>query len=363
MASRWLAVDKTLLVTTIGLVGLGLLMVYSASFPAAQQRWGNDTHYLTRHAVAVGAAMLALMLTQAVDYRFYRRRIVVALAVLVTLGALVGVLVVAPIAGVNRWLDLGPVNLQPSEVAKLTVILFLASYLARRDEEIDDLRGTLMPALVVVGLITLLVALQPDLGTATAIAATVGVLLFVAGMAWRHIFLFGGVALLAVAAQILRTGYQARRIAAFLNPWADPADAGFQTVQSLIAVGSGGWTGVGLAEGKQKLFYLPQPHTDFIFAVIAEELGFVGAGLALLGFLVILWRGMRAALNAPDRFGFYLGIGLTAFIVLQALVNMSVVVNLVPVTGIPLPLVSFGGSSLVTCCAAIGVLLNLSQHG
>lgn len=362
MASRWLAVDKTLFVTTVALIALGLLMVYSASFPASQQSWGDDTHYLKRQAMAATVALLAMLVTLRVDYRVWQRRPVVGLALVGTMAALVAVLFMAEVTGARRWIPIGPFNFQPSEAAKLTVALFLAAYLARNEEEINDWWNGLFPPLLVVGTIALLILREPDLGTAASVVMVAGIMLCVAGLAWRYIIGLGSLGLALASVQILTTGYQTRRILAYLNPWADPLDVGFQTVQSLIAVGTGGITGLGLAEGKQKLSFLPQPHTDFIYAVIGEELGLIGAILVLLGFLIILWRGVRASLLAPDRFGFYLGIGLTSALVMQALINMSVVVNLVPTTGITLPLISYGGSSLVMSCASIGILLNLSQH-
>jgi cell division protein FtsW len=240
--------------------------------------------------------------------------------------------------------------------------LFLASYLTRKDDQLDDWWQGLFPALSVIGIYALLILREPDLGTAAAVALLAGIMLMVGGLGWRYILGFGSLAVVAATAQIMVTGYQSRRIVAYLNPWADPQNVGFQTVQSLIAVGTGGVTGQGLAEGKQKLSFLPAPHTDFIYAVIGEELGLVGTVLVLAGFMIILWRGLRAAVAAPDKFGFYLGIGLTAGLVMQAMLNMSIVVNLVPTTGITLPLISYGGSSLVATCAAIGVLLNISQH-
>ena len=362
MASRWLAIDKPLFATTVAMISLGLLMVYSSSYHESQQVYGNGTHYLFRQAISAVIGIAVMLLAMRIDYRLYQKRPFVLLAVGVTLTLLVMVLIIGSGDGARRWLSLGPVNLQPSEIAKLTIVLFLASYLTRKDVEINDWWNGLFPALAMVGLFGLLILREPDLGTAAAVVAVAGVMLVVAGMAWRYIIGFGTLAVALVSTQILMTGYQTRRIVAFLNPWADPRDIGFQTVQALIAVGTGGITGAGLAEGKQKLSFLPEPHTDFIYAVIGEELGLVGSVLVIAGFLMILWRGVRAAVMVPDKFGFYLGVGLTTGLVMQALLNMSVVVNLVPTTGIPLPLISHGGSSLVITCGAIGILLNVSQH-
>lgn len=363
MASRWLAVDKLLFLAAVGLIGLGLVMVYSASFPSSQRDWGGGWHYVGRQGAAAALALCVLIAGMLVDYRAYRHPGVVAVSVAATVGALVMVLLTPAIAGVHRWISLYGFNVQPSEIAKLTLVLFLASYLARKDARINEVWPGLAAPLSVVGLLVLLVAIEPDLGTACALLGIAVTMLWVAGLSWKLVAQVAAIGGAAVTFQILRTGYQARRILAFLDPWGDQQGAGYQTVQSLIAVGSGGVTGVGLAEsGQTRSFFLPYPYTDFIYAVVAEELGLVGACAVVVGFLVILWRGTRAALRAPDRFGFYLGLGLTMFLVLQAMLNMSIVVNLLPTTGIPLPLISYGGSSLVICSAALGILLNLSQH-
>jgi len=362
MASRWLAVDKPLFATTVAMMSLGLLMVYSSSYHESQQDFGSGTHYLTRQSIAAIVGLAVMLVALRIDYRFYQKRPIVALAVGGTLFLLVLVLIVGTGAGTHRWFALGPFRLQPSEIAKFSIVVFLASYLSRKDDELDDWWQGLFPALAVVGVYALLILREPDLGTAAAVVLVSGLMLVVAGLRWRYIIGFGTLGAAAVTVQVMMTGYQTRRIVAFLNPWGDPRDVGFQTVQSLIAVGTGGIGGVGLADGKQKLSFLPAPHTDFIFAVIGEELGLLGAIIVVSGFMMILWRGLRASILAPDKFGFYLGIGLTAGLVMQALLNMSVVVNLVPTTGITLPLISYGGSSLVATCAAIGVLLNISQH-
>jgi cell division protein FtsW len=363
MASRWLAVDKTLFFCAVALVGLGLVMVYSASFPTSQRDWNGDLHFLARQLVATVVGLLALLAGLTIDYRIYRKPTVVGAAVLGAAGLLIAVLMMPTIAGVHRWISLAGFNVQPSEIAKLVVIVFLASYLSRKDDQINDIVHGLAPALLVVGGLAFLIAIEPDLGTAASLVMIAVVMLFIAGLSWKFVAQVGAIGIALATIQVLRTGYQARRITAFLDPWADAQGSGYQTVQSLIAVGNGGVTGVGLAESSQtRMFFLPFPYTDFIYAVVAEELGFIGAAAVVLAFMVMLWRGMRAALRAPDRFGFYLGVGLTTFLVLQAMLNMSIVVNLLPTTGIPLPLISYGGSSMVVCCAAIGVLLNLSQH-
>jgi len=362
MASRWLAVDRYLFFCVSTLMALGLVMVYSASFALSQRDYGNGLHFVTRQGIAVALGLILLLAAMLIDYRNYRKSGYVAAAVLGTIAALVFVLLLPDSRGSHRWIPLGMFNAQPSEFAKLTVILFLASFLSRKDDLLNDFRRGILPVILVVGSIALLVAVEPDLGTACMIAAIAGAMLWVGGISWKYIANLGAFAVVAATSQILRTGYQSQRIIAFLDPWAHHRTSGYQTVQSLTAVGSGGLTGVGFAAGQQKTGFLPDPYTDFIYAVMAEEFGLVGAVAVVALFIVLLWRGVRASLRAPDRFGFYLGIGLTCFLVVQALINMSIVVNLLPTTGIPLPMISYGGSSMLSSCIAVGILLNISQH-
>jgi len=362
MASRWLAVDRYLFFAVSSLMALGLLMVYSASFAISQENFGHDLHIVTRQSVAVGIGLVLLLATMLFDYRRYQKSAIVAVAVLGILAALIFVLLMPASRGSHRWIPLGIFNAQPSEFAKLAVILFLASFLSRKDDRLNEFRRGILPVLLVVGSIALLVAIEPDLGTACMISAIACAMLWVGGISWKHIANLGAIGLVAATSQIMRSGYQSQRIIAFLDPWAHGRTSGYQTVQSLTAVGSGGVTGVGFAAGQQKAGFLPDPYTDFIYAVIAEEFGMIGAFVVIGLFVVLLWRGVRASLRAPDRFGFYLGIGLTCFLVIQALINMSIVVNLLPTTGIPLPMISYGGSSMLVSCIAVGILLNISQH-
>jgi cell division protein FtsW len=266
----------------------------------------------------------------------------------------------------HRWFRLGPLSLQPSEIAKLVLIFFLAWFLeirrAPRGFGVNDPVRTLLPALGTVLLIVALILAEPDMGTACMIVLIAGVMLFVSGLDMRYIFGAVLAAIPAVYLLIARTPYRLERFKAFLSPSSDPQGHGFQLLQSLIAIGSGGFTGVGLMEGRQKLFFLPEAHTDFIFAVICEELGFIGAVIVLTLFAVYGWRGFVAAMKAPDEFGRLLALGITAMVVGQALINLSVVLGLMPTKGIPLPFISYGGSSLIGMLLATGVLLNISQH-
>ncbi|HUU33843.1 MAG TPA: putative peptidoglycan glycosyltransferase FtsW, partial [Vicinamibacterales bacterium] len=275
---------------------------------------------------------------------------------------LVAVLFSREINGSRRWFGVGGFGIQPSELAKLAAIFFAAFILDRRMHRINDLKYALLPIALIVGGLSGLILIEPDFGTAAALSVVVAAMIVAAGLSYRYI-LGLAVVLLPVAYFVLASAdYRWRRIVAFLNPWADPLGDGYHIIQSLIAVGSGGVFGRGLMGGIQKLFYLPEPQTDFIFAVIAEELGLLGATFVLACFGVIAWRGLRAATSAPDKFGAFLAFGITGMVVAQALVNLSVVLSLLPTKGIPLPLVSAGGSSLLVNLASIGVLLNISQH-
>jgi len=262
----------------------------------------------------------------------------------------------------HRWIHAGGFSFQPSELAKPVLILFLAYFLESRGKTMDDVRNTLVPAAAPVLVFIGLIVLQPDLGTAIACAGIVACILYVAGMRLRYFGYAFAASLLPLYFLIFHVAFRRDRILAFLNPYADRQKAGFHIIQSLIAVGTGGVTGVGLMEGKQKLFYLPEPHTDFIFAVTAEELGLMGAIFVVTLFAIFLWRGMRATWRTHDLFGRYLAVGITCMVALQAFINISVVLGMMPTKGIPLPLVSYGGSSLFVTLACVGVLLNITKH-
>jgi len=269
----------------------------------------------------------------------------------------------------HRWIRIGPVGIQPSELAKLVAILYLAWFLDLRRRATTslefskgDLVHTILPAVGPILVCVVLIVMQPDLGTSVDIVLIMTAILFVAGLSWKWLLVGLAAALPALFLLIAHVSYRQARMMAFLHPESDPQGAGFQLLQSLIAVGSGGFTGVGLMESKQKLFYLPEAHTDFIYAVICEELGFIGAALVIAMFAVYGWRGLRAAFNAPDGFGRMLALGATAMVLFQSLINFAVVIGLMPTKGIPLPFVSYGGSSLLVMLLATGVLLNISQQ-
>jgi cell division protein FtsW len=360
--ARRLQSDRLLFGAVVALVLLGALMVFSASAVLAADRYGSSYYFLIRQAVWAAIGLAAMVGLMHFDYRRLAHPAVTFSLAGLQLLLLVAVLFADSSNSAHRWLRLGPVSFQPSEFSKLALVIFLAWFLKFRRGEVNDIRHTLAPVALMTGLTMVLIIKQPDLGTALAILLIVAALLYAAGMRVRY-FAYG---LLAAApllyVLVFHVGYRYNRIVAFLDPYSDPLGKGFQILQSFIAVGTGGINGVGLMEGKQKLFYLPEPHTDFIFAVIGEELGLIGTGVVLALFGLILWRGLRAALGAPDEFGRLLALGLTAMVVGQALVNMSVVLGLMPTKGIPLPLISYGGSSLLMSLMAAGILLNISQH-
>jgi cell division protein FtsW len=297
-----------------------------------------------------------------VDYRTYRNEAFIWCLLGGVALLLVAVLFSPAVNGTRRWFAVGGLGIQPSELAKVACVLFTALMLERRMHRIDDLSYSLMPIGLIVGLMVALILLQPDFGTSISLALVVAVMIFAAGLHYRYFVGLALTALPAIYIVLVSAPYRRRRLLAFWDPWADPQGDGFQIIQSLIAVGTGGVSGRGLMAGVQKLFYLPEPHTDFIYAVISEELGLVGATAILVCFCVIAWRGLRISMRAEDTFGAFVALGLTTMIAAQAFINISVVLGLMPTKGIPLPLVSFGGSSLLVNLLGMGVLLNISQH-
>jgi cell division protein FtsW len=360
--ARKLKSDHILFIATILLLVLSVVMVYSASAPVALSRYGQASVFLVKQGMwaALGLAMLGVLMN--VDYRTYREPVFIWSFLGVVSLALVAVLFSPPVNNARRWFGMAGIGVQPSEFAKLAAIIFIAAILERRMHRIDDVKYSLLPIGIVVTVLVGLILLEPDFGTSMSLILTAAAMVFAAGLNYRYIVGALLVALPTVYVILMGASYRRRRLLAFLNPWDDPLGDGFQIIQSLIAVGTGGFWGRGLMNGVQKLFYLPEPHTDFIYSVIAEELGLVGATAVILCFSIIAWRGMRAALSAPDSFGAFLAVGLTTMIAVQALVNISVVLGLMPTKGIPLPFVSAGGSSLLANLIGMGILLNVSQH-
>jgi cell division protein FtsW len=361
--ARKLTFDRLLFFTTLVLVAVSIVMVYSAS---SQMRAGESVRsnvFLVKQAAFAAMGLMAMFIAMRIDYERYRDPRLILGFVGFTLIALVAVLLVGPkINGTRRWFAVAGVGMQPSELAKLALILFTAAVLERRMARIGEPTHALGPIAVVLVPMLVLIYRQPDFGSCVVLLAIVAVMVFAAGLPWRHIASAALGIMPVVAAVAVFADYRIRRLTAFLDPWGDRLKDGYQLVQSLIAVGSGGVAGNGLGYSVQKLGYLPFPHTDFIYAVVAEELGLVGASVMLACFCVITWRGLRTASRAPDAFGSFLALGLTAMIAVQAFVNMSVVLGLLPTKGLTLPFVSAGGSSLIISLAGMGVLLNISQR-
>jgi cell division protein FtsW len=360
--ARKLQADEWLFAGVVALALFGVIMVYSASAIVAAGENHGQYYYVARQGVWTLIGLGAMWTGMRFDYgRLRNERIAYGLLAL-TVVLLVAVFAFPPINGARRWIRFAGFSMQPSEISKLALAIFLARFFERRAGREGEFWLTFLPAVLVTGVLALLVVAEPDLGTALMLAVVCTVTLFTAGARLRHMALAAAPALVGVAGLLLFVPWRLKRMVTFLNPWADPQGAGYQVVQSLLAVGSGGVHGLGFTEGRQKMFFLPFAHSDFIFAVVGEELGLFG-GLAVVAlFALFLWRGMRAALLAPDRFGMLLGLGIVTGIVAQALFNMSVVLALVPTKGIPLPFISYGGSSLVPTLFAVGVLLNISQH-
>ena len=360
--AKKLSSDTTLFAVTVTLLGMGLVMVWSASSALAQEAHGNAYYFLIRQILWACLGLTAMVAAMRLDYRKLRQPAVVYSVIAATTLLLILVLFLRPVNDAHRWIRLGALSFQPGELAKLAMILFLAYHLDRRGTRVNEFLPALFPALLLLGWFAFLIFIQPDLGSSATLVLIGAVMLYVAGVRLRYFALLALPVAVILYRAVMAAAYRRDRIEAFLNPYADPRGSGYQIIQSLIAVGSGGFTGAGLMEGRQKLFYLPYPYSDFIYAVIGEELGLLGAAAILLAFLLFLWRGMRVAWRAPDAFGTYLAAGLTLAIVLQAFINVSVVLGLLPAKGIPLPFISAGGTSLVMTLLAVGLILNISQH-
>ena len=360
--ARTLKSDRILFLATMLLVAASVVMVYSASAVQADARYQMSYLFLSKQlawAVIGTSLMLAMM---RVDYRVYRQPVLIWSLLGVTVVLLLAVFFFPARNGTQRWITVGLFSLQPSELAKLSAILFTASLLDRRMHRVNDVGFALVPIGGVTLVLAGLILKEPDFGTAAVLLGIVTMMVFAAGVTYRYVF--GAVLVLLPAAMliVMSSPYRMQRLMTFLDPWKDPLGQGFQIIHSLYAIGTGGVLGKGLMGGVEKLYYLPEPHTDFIYAVIAEEFGLVGTTLVLAAFALIGWRGLRASLLAPDRSGSFLALGITMMVVLQALVNMSVVTSLLPTKGIPLPFVSAGGSSLLISMVAMGILLNISQQ-
>jgi cell division protein FtsW len=344
------------------LVVIGLLMVFSASAVMAKERFGSPYAFVLRQSLWAAFGLAAMTILMRVDYRRYNKPTVVFPVVAVSVLLLLVAFLLHDSHATHRWIRFGALSFQPSEIAKPALVLFLAWFLQNRMHAIEDFRGTILPAALPSLIFIALILKEPDLGTALVCAGVTALMLYLAGMNLRYL----GLAALAAAPvlyfMLFRVKWRRDRILAFLNPESDPLGKGFHIIQSLIAVGTGGLSGIGFMDGRQKLFYLPEPHTDYIFANIAEELGLIGAIAVVALFIVLGYRGMRAAILSKDPFARFLAFGITATLLIQAFFNISVVLALVPTKGITLPFISYGGTSLFIMLASIGVLLNITRE-
>ncbi|MCC6825937.1 MAG: putative lipid II flippase FtsW [Acidobacteria bacterium] len=364
MAEKAKRADWMMFVIACALALFGAMMVYSASAMMAMRESaeGSQYTYFFKQLIFVLIGIAAMYVLSRIDYHIFNNRWIAVLAIAVTAIALASVFFFPPINGARRWIRFGGLSFQPSELAKIALPLFFAWFLTKNEGSVGELKKTLLWCIAALGPIVGLLMLQKDLGTTIVLCIAFGAVYYSAGAKYRHIGVAAGAFLVLVVGAILVTPYRMARVMAFLDPYKYADDEAYQVVQSLYAIGSGGITGEGFAMGQQKLFYLPYPFSDFIFSVVGEELGLIGTLAVVVAFAVLLWRGSRAALGAPDRFGMLLGIGLITGIIAQALFNISVVISIVPAKGIPLPFISYGGSSVVLTLAAIGILLSISRY-
>ncbi|MBO8159321.1 putative lipid II flippase FtsW [Thermosyntropha sp.] len=354
--------DFVLFITILALVGIGLIMVFSSSSVTANVRYGDPYYFFKRQLMwaCIGTAAMIVVMRMSLPKL---KALVYPLAIFALICL---ILVITPLGiaakGSSRWLGIGFLSFTPSELAKLAIVMFMAKTLEVNIDNIKSFKKGLLPYLIMLAIVCGLIMMQPDLGTSFAIAGTVFFMLLAAGARWSHLVGLSVAGLGAVFAAIMLEPYRLERFIAFWNPWKYASDEGFQTIQSLYALGSGGLFGMGLGRSRQKFFYLPEQHTDFIFAILGEELGFIGAFLVIALFLLFAWRGFKIAINAPDNFSSLLAAGITTMIVFQAAINIGVVAGALPVTGITLPFISYGGSSLLFTMIGAGILLNISRY-
>lgn len=349
-------------VTVLILIGIGVVMIYSASSIPMWQQTGQSSALLKKQLFYLAVGFIAMFFAMVIDYQKLRKfsKLLLVIAVVPL------VLVLVPgisreVGGAKRWLHIFGLNYQPSEFVKIALIIYLADFINRKQRLLKDFWQGFVPPMMTLGFVTLLVLLQPDLGTAISLVVLVFTMLYVSGVRPSHLLLSMVAALPFLYLLVFRVAYRRARILAFLNPWLDPRGSGFQIIQSQIALGSGGLFGVGLGQGKQKLFYLPAAHTDFIFSIIGEELGLIGASFVIALFIFLIWKMARIAYSVQDSFGKLICIGVLTLIAFSAMVNIGVSIGSLPTKGLPLPFISYGGSSLIFHMVAVGLLLNVSK--
>lgn len=360
------ACDFTLMISVLLLTFIGIIMVFSSSWPDGLYKMNNGYHFLTKQLFAGFVGLGAMIFFM----NFHYKRIYKLSKVIFIIAVVSGLLILTPLGkefnGARRWVNLGVGTFMPSDIIKVGSIIFFAAFLSRRKDVIKDFRKGFIPSMLFIGFICGLIMIQKDLGTTATLAITLAIMFFIAGSSLRHISIAGAIgglgAALAIFQPFAEHRYRAKRFTTFLDPFADKTGHGWQVVQSLYALGSGGLFGLGLGKSRQKFFYIPEPYNDFIFAIIGEELGFVGCATVILLYTLLIWRGIKIALHAEDFFGCLLAVGITSIITVQSLIHIAVVTSSMPTTGIPLPFISFGGTSLIMYMAMAGILLNISRY-
>ncbi len=357
--------DRPLLLAIFALLGIGLLMIASAGVAYGKVRFGDEYFFLKQQSLGLVVGITSLFIVSRIDYHLFRKFVVPLFFLAVALLVMVFIPGVGTtVYGAARWIELGPLSFQPSEVMKLAIILYLAAWLSGKQQvknNADFFEGY-VPFVAILSLVGFLIIKQPDTGTLGLIFCIALIIFFVSGARLSYIFftILGGIATLALLIRL--APYRMERFLVFLNPDHDPLGSGYQLNQALMALGSGGWLGVGLGQGRQKFNYLPEPVTDSIFAVLGEEVGFIGVAVVITLFLFVAWRGLRIAQRAPDMFGRLVAVGIISWIFIQAMINTMAISGIIPLTGIPLPFISYGGTSLAVLLTAIGILLNISKQ-
>lgn len=355
--------DFILMITTIALVFIGIIMVFSSSWPEAMVEYNDGYRFLKRQIVSASLGFAAMIFCMNLDYKIYKK---FALPIFL-LSMLSCLMIFTPlgieIKGARRWINLGFTTFMPSDIMKIGSVIYLASYLTRNRKNLKSFVKGTIPTLIVIGIACAMIYIQKDLGTTLSLAMTLMAMFFIAGIKLNHLLFMAGGGALFLYLSIVSEGneYRLSRWTTFLDPFADKLDAGWQVVQSLYALGSGGLFGLGLGKSRQKFFYIPEAYNDFIFSIIGEELGLIGSLTVLFLFLVLIWRGIVIALKTEDLFGSLLATGITAQIAMQALINIAVATSSIPTTGITLPFISYGGTSLLFYMASVGILLNISR--
>ncbi len=354
-------IDIPFFILVIMLLAFGLVMMFSASFPSALYRQGDSFHFIKSQLFAAALGVAAMIFLSFWDYKFWRRLALPLFVVSIVL--LILVLVIGKeVNGAKRWIYIGPINFQPSEVVKLGVIVFFAHCISTFNQYMNKFSTGILPYFAMLGVISGLMILEPHYSGTILICGVGLILIFAGGASLKWITLFGGMGVAGMTYIILFTDYATSRIQTWLDPSRDPSGKSYQILQSLYAIGSGGLMGLGLGQSRQKYLYIPEPHNDFIFAIVCEELGFIGAMFVIILFALLIWRGFVIAFNAPDKFGSLLTIGIISLVAIQFLLNIAVVTNSIPVTGMPLPFFSYGGTSLMILLAEMGIVLSVSRY-